>query len=180
MIHATCAPVFGTLRMPGRDVEHNDFDLKAARVKIGFSTILRSLVLLPLYLGCLILVSDSQHILMPWIFPYRHLDLPSVFWMGKTAVATAASKSWEILGETGEYDPDIWPSSFPNWFKRIKGQTPSYPHNLFKTSDATKVQPHLGWIYCRKWGKGSRYLILQFTFRLWELTGNQWWGCVLG
>ena len=65
MTHVTCAPVFGTLRMPGRDVEHNDFDLKAARVKIGFSTILRSPVLLPLYLGYLILVSAPSTSLMP-------------------------------------------------------------------------------------------------------------------
>lgn len=66
MIHATFAPVFETLGSPGRDVGHNDFELKAARVKIGFSITLRSPVLLPLYLGYLSpLVSDSQHIPLP-------------------------------------------------------------------------------------------------------------------
>lgn len=69
MIHATFAPVFGTLGRPGRDVEHNEFELEAARVKIGFATILRSPVLLLLYLGYLIpLASHSSTSSMPSIF----------------------------------------------------------------------------------------------------------------
>lgn len=79
---------------------HNDFELKAARVKIGFSTILRSPVLLPLYLGYLSpLVSDSQHIPNALGFPYRKPELASLFWMGKTAVALAIShgRYWERL-----------------------------------------------------------------------------------
>ena len=84
MIHATFALVFGTLGSPGRDVGHNDFELKAVRVKIGFSTSLGSPVLLPLYLGYLSsLVSDSHHIPNALGFPYRKLGLPSPFWMGK-------------------------------------------------------------------------------------------------
>lgn len=124
-IHATFAPVFGTLGRPGRDAEHDELELKAARVKIGFATILRSPVLLLPYLGYLIpLASHSQHILNALNFQYRHLDFPSLFWKGKTAVAFGISHGRYQKRLDGKCDPNIWPLSYPSWFKRIKRQTP--------------------------------------------------------
>lgn len=159
-------PCVWDLRKPGRDVEHSDFEMKADsenwRPRFSQESCPTASLFRISHSSCVRLPAYHQHI----PFSIQTLGTSFFFLEGKDG-SGYWNKSWEILGETGECDPDFWSLSSLSWFKWI-GQTPSQPPRLFKPLDATKAQPHLGWLDCRKWGKRSQYLTLQSTVRLRE------------